>query len=451
MEREKFGSRLGFILISAGCAIGIGNVWRFPYVAGYYGGGFFVLFYLLFLLIFGIPILSMELAMGRAAKSSIMGAYKKLEKPGSKWHIHGYFGMAGNYILLFFYTTVAGWMFGYFLKYIKGDMNQIVNSKELFDSVLGSPGTMLFWTMIIVVVAAVVCSMGLQNGVERVTKWMMLLLLGLIVVIAVNSLFMDGAAKGVEYYLIPDVDRLKEVGVVNAIIAAMTQSFFTLSIGMGSMLIFGSYIGKERSLLSESIQITALDTFVAIMSGLIIFPACFTYDVPTDSGPNLIFVTLPKVFEHMPGGQIWGSLFFLFMTFAAFSTVIAVLENIMACTMEWKKCSRKKASMVNFLIIALGSIPCVLGFNLWSSFKPFGAGSTVLDLEDFLVSNLILPFGSLIVVLFCVSRYGWGFDKYLAEVNEGDGIKVPKGLRFYLTWIVPIIVLFIAANGLFSR
>lgn len=451
MEREKFGSRLGFILISAGCAIGIGNVWRFPYVAGYYGGGFFVLFYLLFLLIFGIPILSMELAMGRAAKSSIMGAYKKLEKPGSKWHIHGYFGMAGNYILLFFYTTVAGWMFGYFLKYIKGDMNQIVNSKELFDSVLGSPGTMLFWTMIIVVVAAVVCSMGLQNGVERVTKWMMLLLLGLIVVIAVNSLFMDGAAKGVEYYLIPDVDRLKEVGVVNAIIAAMTQSFFTLSIGMGSMLIFGSYIGKERSLLSESIQITALDTFVAIMSGLIIFPACFTYDVPTDSGPNLIFVTLPKVFEHMPGGQIWGSLFFLFMTFAAFSTVIAVLENIMACTMEWKKCSRKKASMVNFLIIALGSIPCVLGFNLWSSFKPFGAGSTVLDLEDFLVSNLILPFGSLIVVLFCVSRYGWGFDKYLAEVNEGDGIKEPKGLRFYLTWIVPIIVLFIAANGLFSR
>ncbi len=451
MEREKFGSRLGFILISAGCAIGIGNVWRFPYVAGYYGGGVFVLFYLIFLAIVGIPILTMELSMGRAGKSSIMRSYKQLEKPGHKWHIHGYFGMIGNYMLLFYYTTVAGWMIGYCIKYITGQMNGVTDSKALFDQIQSQPSTMVIWMLIIVIIAAVVCSLGLQNGVEKVTKWMMLALLALIVILGIHSLTLDGAANGLRYYLVPDFNRVKEVGLWNTIIAAMNQSFFTLSLGMGSMMIFGSYIGKDRSMLSESVQITLLDTFVAIMSGLIIFPACFSFNVATDSGPSLIFVTLPKVFENMAGGRIWGSLFFIFMTFAALSTVIAVLENILACNMEWLKCSRTKASIVNFLIIAVCSVPCALGFNLLSKITPFGAGSTILDLEDFIVSTILLPFGSLVILLFCVSKKGWGFDNYLLEANTGKGIRVPKGLRFYLTWVLPFIVLFIALYGVINH
>ena len=449
MERENFSSRLGFILISAGCAIGIGNVWRFPYVAGYYGGGFFVLFYLLFLAAFGVPILSMELSVGRAGKASIVRTYYNLEKPGQKWHIHGIFGMCGNYMLLFFYTTVAGWMLGYFLKYVSGGMNGVTDAKAMFDGVLEKPVQMSVWMIIIVVIAVGVCSLGLQNGVERITKWMMLVLLGLIFVLAIHSLTLSGAKEGIAYYLIPDIERVKEVGFLNMIIAAMNQSFFTLSLGMGSMMIFGSYVGKDRTLLSESIQITVLDTFVAIMSGLIIFPACFSFDVATDSGPSLIFITLPKVFENMAGGRIWGTLFFLFMTFAALSTVIAVLENIMACNMELFHIDRKKASAINFIVLILGSIPCVLGFNVLSSFTPRGAGSTILDLEDFLVSNLILPFGSLVILLFCVSKKGWGFENYLKECNTGKGMKMSEKLRFYLTWILPFVVLFIALDGLF--
>lgn len=448
MEREKFSNRLGFILISAGCAIGIGNVWRFPYVAGYYGGGFFVLIYLLFLAIFGVPILTMELAMGRAAKSSIMIAYHKLEPQKSKWHLHGYIGMLGNYILLFFYTTVAGWMLGYFFKYISGNMAHVNDSSQLFDQLKASPATMFLWTFLIITISVTVCSLGLQNGVERITKWMMLLLLALIFILAIHSFTLDGAMEGLRYYLIPNFDRVREVGVWNTVIAAMNQSFFTLSLGMGSMLIFGSYVGKDRSLLSESIQITLLDTFVAISSGLIIFPACFSFDIAVDSGPSLIFITLPKVFENMAGGMIWGTLFFLFMTFAALSTVIAVLENIMACNMDWLKISRKKASMVNYILLIAGSIPCLLGFNILSGIHPLGGTSTILDFEDFLVSTLILPLGSFCILLFCVSKRGWGFINYLKEANTGDGIKMSGKLRFYLTWILPFVVLFIALYGI---
>lgn len=450
MEREKFGSRLGFILISAGCAIGIGNVWRFPYVAGYYGGGFFVLFYLLFLVILGIPVLSMELAIGRAGRASIAKAYNNLEKPGQKWHIHGVVGLIGNYLLLFFYTTVAGWMLGYFLKYISGSMNKVSDSGKLFSQVLENPSQMIVWMLIVVVLSVLVCSLGLKNGVERITKWMMLILLGLILVLAIHSFTLDKAGEGIAYFLIPNIERVKETGFWSMVIAAMNQSFFTLSLGIGAMLIFGSYIEKDRSLLSESIQITILDTFVAVMSGFIIFPACFSFDIPTDSGPSLIFITLPKVFENMAGGQIWGTLFFLFMTFAALSTVIAVLENILACNMELFNISRMRASIINFIVLAVGSLPCLLGFNVLSKVQLLGEGSTILDFEDFLVSNISLPFGSLVIILFCVSKFGWGFKNYLAECNTGAGIKMSGKLKIYLTWILPLIVLFIAFYGLFK-
>lgn len=448
MEREKFGSRLGFILISAGCAIGIGNVWRFPYIAGNNGGGLFVALYMIFLLLFGIPILSMELSMGRASKSSIIRAYYKLEKPGHKWHIHGYVGMVGNYILLFFYTTVSGWMLGYFIKYLTGNITKQTDSRQMFADVTADPLIMFIWMAIIVMIAIIVCSMGLQNGVEKITKYMMLILLGLIVVLAIHSLTLPGAIKGIKYFIVPDISQIQKTGVANVIIEAMRQAFFTLSVGMGSMMIFGSYIDKERALTGEGIQITILDTFVAIMSGVIIFPACMSYDIPTDSGPSLIFVTLPKVFEHMSGGRFWGAMFFLFMTFAALSTVIAVLENIFACNMEAFGWNRKKAGIVNLFIIIIMSIPCVLGFNVLSSFAPLGAGSTVLDLEDFLVSSIILPVGSLIILLFCTSKYGWGFENYISEVNTGKGIKMPRVLKIYLKYILPLVILFIIIDGL---
>lgn len=448
MEREKFGSRLGFILISAGCAIGIGNVWRFPYVAGNNGGGIFVLLYMLFLLLFGIPILAMELSVGRASKCSIIRAYNKLEKPGSKWHIHGYLGMLGNYMLMFFYTTVSGWMLGYFIKYVTGSINETTDSKQLFADVTASPLTMFIWMAVIVIIAIVVCSMGLQNGVEKVTKYMMLALLALIVILAVHSLTLSGASRGMKYFLVPDMDRIRETGFANIVIEAMRQAFFTLSIGMGSMMIFGSYIGKERALTGESIQITILDTFVAIMSGVIIFPACMSYNIPTDSGPSLIFVTLPKVFEHMPGGRFWGAMFFLFMTFSALSTVIAVLENILACNMEAFSWSRKKACLINLFVIIVMSIPCILGFNVLSGFTPFGAGSNVLDLEDFIVSSIILPVGSLIILLFCTSKWGWGFDNFMEEVNTGKGIGMPKALKIYLKYLLPVVIIFLIVDGL---
>ena len=453
MERETLKSRLGFILLSAGCAIGIGNVWKFPYIAGQGGGGAFVLFYLIFLVILGLPIMTMEFAVGRASRKSPVRAYQALEKPGQKWHIHGYFTLIGCYLLMMFYTTVAGWMLHYFYMTAVGKLAGL-NAEQVagkFTEMLASPATMTFWMVFVVVVSILVCAKGLQSGLERVTKGMMIALLLIMVVLAVNSLFMPGAKEGLSFFLVPDFARMQEVGVVNTLVSAMTQAFFTLSLGIGAMSIFGSYIGKEHSLLGESVRIVVLDTFVAITAGLIIFPACFTYHVDQTSGPSLIFITLPNIFANMSMGRLWGSLFFLFMAFAAMSTVLAVFENIICCGMELTGCSRKKSSLVNLVLIILLSMPCVLGYNLWAwdGFAVFGGA--VLDVEDFLVSNLFLPLGSLVYLLFCVTRYGWGWQNYKKEVNTGKGLKVQDWMRGYLTYVLPLIVVFIFAFGLYDK
>ena len=453
MPRERLGSRLGFILLSAGCAIGVGNVWKFPYIAGQGGGGAFVLFYLIFLVILGLPIMTMEFAVGRASRKSPVRAYQALEKPGQKWHIHGYFTLIGCYLLMMFYTTVAGWMLHYFYMTAVGKLAGL-NAEQVagkFTEMLASPATMTFWMVFVVVVSILVCAKGLQSGLERVTKGMMIALLLIMVVLAVNSLFMPGAKEGLSFFLVPDFARMQEVGVVNTLVSAMNQAFFTLSLGIGAMSIFGSYIGKEHSLLGESVRIVVLDTFVAITAGLIIFPACFTYHVDQTSGPSLIFITLPNIFANMSMGRLWGSLFFLFMAFAAMSTVLAVFENIICCGMELTGCSRKKSSLVNLVLIILLSMPCVLGYNLWAwdGFAVFGGA--VLDVEDFLVSNLFLPLGSLVYLLFCVTRYGWGWQNYKKEVNTGKGLKVQDWMRGYLTYVLPLIVVFIFAFGLYDK
>ena len=453
MERETLKSRLGFILLSAGCAIGIGNVWKFPYIAGQGGGGAFVLFYLIFLVILGLPIMTMEFAVGRASRKSPVRAYQALEKPGQKWHIHGYFTLIGCYLLMMFCTTVAGWMLHYFYMTATGKLAGL-NAEQVagkFTEMLASPATMTFWMVFVVVVSILVCAKGLQSGLERVTKGMMIALLLIMVVLAVNSLFMPGAKEGLSFFLVPDFARMQEVGVVNTLVSAMNQAFFTLSLGIGAMSIFGSYIGKEHSLLGESVRIVVLDTFVAITAGLIIFPACFTYHVDQTSGPSLIFITLPNIFANMSMGRLWGSLFFLFMAFAAMSTVLAVFENIICCGMELTGCSRKKSSLVNLVLIILLSMPCVLGYNLWAwdGFAVFGGA--VLDVEDFLVSNLFLPLGSLVYLLFCVTRYGWGWQNYKKEVNTGKGLKVQDWMRGYLTYVLPLIVVFIFAFGLYDK
>ena len=453
MERETLKSRLGFILLSAGCAIGIGNVWKFPYIAGQGGGGAFVLFYLIFLVILGLPIMTMEFAVGRASRKSPVRAYQALEKPGQKWHIHGYFTLIGCYLLMMFYTTVAGWMLHYFYMTAVGKLAGL-NAEQVagkFTEMLASPATMTFWMVFVVVVSILVCAKGLQSGLERVTKGMMIALLLIMVVLAVNSLFMPGAKEGLSFFLVPDFARMQEVGVVNTLVSALNQAFFTLSLGIGAMSIFGSYIGKEHSLLGESVRIVVLDTFVAITAGLIIFPACFTYHVDQTSGPSLIFITLPNIFANMSMGRLWGSLFFLFMAFAAMSTVLAVFENIICCGMELTGCSRKKSSLVNLVLIILLSMPCVLGYNLWAwdGFAVFGGA--VLDVEDFLVSNLFLPLGSLVYLLFCVTRYGWGWQNYKKEVNTGKGLKVQDWMRGYLTYVLPLIVVFIFAFGLYDK
>lgn len=453
MEREKLKSRLGFILISAGCAIGIGNVWKFAYMAGQGGGGFFVLLYLLFLVMLGIPIMSMEFAVGRASQKSPVQAYKALEKAGQKWHIHGYIALIGNYLLMMFYTTVAGWMLYYFYltstgKFVGLNTDGVAN---VFSEMLQKPVTMTICMLIIVVVGFLICSIGLQNGLEKVTKVMMVALLAIMVILAINSFFMKGAKEGLSFYLIPSIERAKAAGIGNTAVGAMNQAFFTLSIGIGAMAIFGSYIGKDRSLLGESITIAALDTFVAITSGLIIFPACFTFGVDQTQGPSLVFITLPNIFNNIPFGRVWGSLFFVFMTFAAFSTVLAVFENIVSCGMELTGFSRKKSSIVNMILVALLSMPCVLGFNLWS-FDWLGVfGGSFLDFEDFLVSNIWLPLGSLIYLLFCTSKFGWGWKNYKEEANTGKGIKIHNWMRVYLTYILPLIVLFIFAFGIYDK
>lgn len=449
MERESLKSRLGFILLSVGCAVGIGNVWRFPYVAGNYGGGLFVLFYIMFLVIMAVPILTMEFAVGRASQRSIMCAYQKNEPKNSKWHIHGYFALVGNYLLMMFYTVVGGWMLYYFYKFVAGDfegLNKDAVSGE-FDKMLSEPGTVILWTFIVIIVGFFVCSLGLQNGVERISKVMMIALFALILILAVHSLTLKGGLEGLKFYLVPNLDAVNEKGWLSVIVAAMNQSFFTLSIGIGSMMIFGSYIKKDRSLFGESLTIAGLDTCVAIIAGLIIFPACYAFGVAPDSGPSLIFITLPNVFNNMAFGRVWGALFFLFMSFAAFSTVIAVFENIISCWIDKWKLNRKLVCVINCAMLLVLSLPCVLGFNLLSGFNPLGDGSTVLDLEDFLVSNIMLPGGSIIVTLFCTSRYGWGFDNYLAEVNCGKGLKVSPKLRIYFKWVLPIIATILLVNG----
>ena len=452
-ERERLGSRLGFILISAGCAIGIGNVWKFPYMAGQGGGGAFVLFYLLFLLILGLPIMTMEFAVGRASQKSPVKAYYALEKPGQRWHIHGYITLIGCYLLMMFYTTVAGWMLHYFYLTATGKFTGLDSDAvaSQFNTMLSQPQVMGFWMVIIVIAGILVCSIGLQNGLEKVTKVMMISLLFIMVILAINSFFMDGAKEGLSFYLIPDFERMKEIGIIKTITGAMNQAFFTLSLGIGAMSIFGSYIGKERSLLGESLNIALLDTFVAITSGLIIFPACFTFHVDQTSGPGLIFITLPNIFNHIPMGKLWGSLFFIFMSFAAFSTIIAVFENIISCGMELTGWSRKKSSFINAIAIILLSVPCVLGYNLWSSdiFAVFGGA--VLDFEDFLVSNLFLPLGSLVYLLFCTSRYGWGWKNFTTEANTGKGLKIQNWMRGYISYILPLIVLFIFFFGLYDK
>ena len=414
MEREKLGSRMGFILLSAGCAIGIGNVWRFPYVAGAYGGGAFVVCYLFFLVIMGIPVMTMEFAVGRASQKSIIRSFHELEQPGQKWHVHGYLGMAGNYLLMMFYTTVTGWMLYYFYLMLTGKF-QGKNTDQvgtMFQDMLDSPQILTGNMLLVVAVGIFICSIGLQKGVERITKVMMSLLLVIIIVLAVHSCTLEGGTEGLKFYLLPDISKMKEAGIWATVTAAMNQAFFTLSLGIGSMGIFGSYIGKKRSLLGESVNIAILDTFVAIVSGLIIFPTCFAFGISPDQGPRLIFVTLPNIFNSMPGGRIWGTLFFVFMTFAAFSTILAVFENIISCGMDLFGWSRKKSCLFNLAALMVLSLPCALGYNLWSSFHPLGEGTFILDLEDFLVSNLILPIGSLCYLLFCVTRFGWGFDKY---------------------------------------
>lgn len=453
MEREKLKSRLGFILISAGCAIGIGNVWKFAYMAGQGGGGFFVLLYLLFLVMLGIPIMSMEFAVGRASQKSPAQAYKALEKAGQKWHIHGYIALIGNYLLMMFYTTVAGWMLYYFYltstgKFVGLNTDGVAN---VFSEMLQRPVTMTICMLIIVVVGFFICSIGLQNGLEKVTKVMMVALLAIMVILAINSFFMKGAKEGLSFYLIPSIERAKAAGIGNTAVGAMNQAFFTLSIGIGAMAIFGSYIGKDHSLLGESVTIAALDTFVAITSGLIIFPACFTFGVDQTQGPSLVFITLPNIFNNIPLGRVWGSLFFVFMTFAAFSTVLAVFENIVSCCMELTGFNRKKSSIVNMILVALLSMPCVLGFNFWS-FDWLGVfGGSFLDFEDFLVSNIWLPLGSLIYLLFCTSKFGWGWKNYKEEANTGKGIKIHNWMRVYLTYILPLIVLFIFAFGIYDK
>ncbi|MSS63339.1 sodium-dependent transporter [Velocimicrobium porci] len=450
MERETFKSRLGFLLLSAGCAIGIGNVWRFPYVVGEYGGGAFVLFYIFFLIIVGVPVLSMEFAIGRASKKSTVKAYYVLEKPGQKWHIHGYIAMIGNYVLMMFYTTVSGWMLHYFYSFMTGKMEGLSTTEVTgaFNDMLSKPKTMTFWMLLVVIIGFTICSFGLQKGVERVTKGMMIALLGIMIVLAVHSFSLNGGLEGLKFYLYPDFERMKQVGIGRTIVAAMNQAFFTLSLGIGAMAIFGSYLDKSRSLLGESFHIACLDTFVAFVSGLIIFPACFAYGVNPDSGPSLIFITLPNVFNAMAGGKIWGSLFFLFMSFAAFSTIIAVFENILACFMDIWPMNRKKAAVINLFFVGIASMPCILGYNLWSGFTPLGANTAVLDLEDFIVSNLLLPMGSVIYLLFCVSKVGWGFSNYQKEANEGKGITVPNWIRGYVTYILPFIILFLFIQGL---
>lgn len=451
MERESFKSRLGFLLVSAGCAIGIGNVWRFPFIVGQNGGGFFVLIYLIMLVIMGLPVLTMELAVGRASRKSAVLAYKTLEKKGSKWHIHGWFAILGCYVLMMYYTNVSGWMLNYFFKFATGTFKSGMNSEvsgKVFSDMLANPKEMGFFMAVTVIAGVLICSFGVQKGLERVSKVMMSALFVLILILAVHSFTLSGAKEGLRFYLVPNIESVKSVGLNNVLAAAMNQSFFTLSLGIAAMEIFGSYMSRETSLLKEGSYICLLDTFVAVCAGLIIFPACFSFGVEADSGPSLIFVTLPNVFVNMSGGRVWGALFFLFMTFASFSTVIAVFENIMASCMDNFGWSRKKTSLINGIIILIISVPCVLGYNVLKSVHIIGARD-ILDSEDFIVSNLLLPLGSLVYLLFCTTRFGWGFKNYQNEANLGKGLKVKNWMKWYFIIVLPIMITAVFLLGLF--
>ncbi len=454
MEREKFGSRIGFILVSAGCAVGLGNVWKFPYMCGQYGGAAFILIYLVFLFILGYPIIVCEFAVGRGSQKSCATSFKVLEPEGRRWHLYGYMGMAGNYLLMMFYTLVAGWMLYYFYRCITGEFtNKVLTTTEVkmkFEDMQASPAVMTISMIITVILAFAVCSLGVQKGVEKITKVMMICLLGLIVVLAVHSILLPGAGKGIEFYLVPDFKQIQEKGIGNVIFGAMSQAFFTLSLGMGSMAIFGSYLDKERSLTGESLSITILDTFVAIMAGLIIIPACFSFGIEPDAGPSLIFITLPNIFTKMSGGRVWGSLFFMFLSFAALSTVIAVFENIISFAIDLWGWERKKAVVFNIAAVIILSLPCVLGYNILSGIQPLGPGTTIMELEDFLVSSNVLPLGSLIYVMFCTSKYGWGWDNFIEEANAGKGLSFPRRIRWYMTFIIPLIIVVIYLKGYYD-
>ena len=451
-QREQFSSRLGFILISAGCAIGLGNVWRFPYITGQYGGGIFVLIYLFFLISMGLPIVVMEFAMGRASQKSITKSYDELEPKGTKWHIHKYFAFAGNFLLMMFYTTVAGWMLAYFYKMMRGEFVG-ANSEQIakvFTDLTTNRNEMLFWMVLISVLGLLVCSFGLEKGVEKITKPMMLCLFGIMIVLIVRAVTLPNAMEGLAFYLKPDFSKIKEAGLGEVLYAAMGQSFFTLSIGIGSLSIFGSYLGKERSLTGEAISVMTLDTAVAIMSGLIIFPACFAFGINPGEGPGLVFVTLPNVFNSMAGSRLWGSLFFLFMTFAAFSTVIAVFQNIIACARDLWGWSLKKSVLINGVLLLVLSVPCILGMTDWADFTILG--KSIMDMEDFLVSNNLLPLGSVVFLLFCTTRYGWGWKGFLEEANAGKGMKFlsSKAYRIYLTYVLPVVILFLTVMAYVS-
>ncbi len=452
MSRDRLASRLGFILLSAGCAIGIGNVWKFPWMVGQYGGAIFVLIYLVCLVVLGIPVMTMEFAVGRAAQRSPAVMFRELEPPKSKWHFHGITCLAGSVILMMFYNNVAGWMMNYFFKTATGKFEGLdtesVNAE--FGNMLGDPVWQTVFMAAAVVIGIAVCMLGVQKGLERVTKVMMVALLVLMVVIAANSVFLEGASEGLKFYLVPNVENFRKAGIFNVIVAAMNQAFFTLSLGIGSMAIFGSYLGKDRALMGEAVNVAVLDTFVAFTSGLIIFPACFAYGINPDAGPALIFQTLPTVFNHMPLGRLWGSLFFVFMSFAALSTVLAVFENIIACVMDLTGWRRVKTCVVVGIGMLILSLPCVFGYNIWSGFAPFGEGTAILDLEDFVVSNLLLPLGSLIFTLFCITRYGWGWKAFMTEANTGKGLKVRPWMRWVFTIAVPVIIVIIFVMGLVS-
>lgn len=451
-EREQFGSRIGFILVSAGCAIGLGNVWKFPYICGMYGGAAFIVMYLIFLALLGLPILICEFSVGRASRKGMGKAFDVLEQKGTKWHRLKWMSIIGSYLLMMFYTMVGGWMIYYAFLELSGKLSGL-NSSEItttFNGLLSQPEIMFIFTFIAIILSFGVCALGLENGVERITKVMMSLLLGLIVILAVHSFVLPNASVGIKFYLVPNLSLVKQTGIGKAIFAAMTHAFFTLSIGIGAMEIFGSYLDKKRSLTGEAVSIVILDTFVALMAGFIIIPACFAYGVNPDSGPSLLFITLPNVFNNMTGGRIWGFMFFLFMSFAALSTIIAVFEEIVAMWMDITECKRTKAVGINIIAITVLSIPAILGYNLLSGIQPIGAGTTIMDLEDFLVSYNLLPLGSLVIVLFCTRKNGWGFDSFVKEANTGEGIKLPLWFRKYMSYILPLIITIVYIKGYYD-